>query len=80
MDFNLLNTYSIDKYRDEFSYSVKNIYPFSQMTVGDSFLIDDFKKAESARVSAAYFSKCSKKGFKFSLKKMNDGWRLFRIQ
>ena len=34
-------------------------YPFNQMNVGDSILIDDFRVAQSARVSAINFMVCN---------------------
>ncbi len=54
-------------------------YPFDQMGVGDSILIDDFRLAQSARVSAINFIKRHDLGWKFGIRKMDNGWRIFRI-
>lgn len=54
-------------------------YPFNQMGVGDSILIDDFRVAQSARVSAINFIKRHDLGWKFGIRKMDNGWRIFRI-
>jgi hypothetical protein len=54
-------------------------YPFDQMGVGDSILIDDFRLAQSARVSAINFIKRHDLEWKFGIRKMNNGWRIFRI-
>jgi hypothetical protein len=48
------------------------------MGVGDNLFIDDFKKAESARVAAIQFVKRKDLGWKFALRKMDGGWRIFR--
>lgn len=48
------------------------------MGVGDNLFIDDFKKAQSARVAAIQFVKRNHLGWKFSLRKMDGGWRIFR--
>ena len=54
-------------------------YPFNEMGVGDSILIDDFRLAQSARVSAINFIKRHDLGWKFGIRKMDNGWRIFRI-
>ena len=50
-----------------------------RMGVGDSILIDDFRVAQSARVSAINFIKRHDLGWKFGIRKMDNGWRIFRI-
>ena len=54
-------------------------YPFNRMGVGDSFFIDDFRIAQSARVSAINYSKRHALAWKFSIRKMENGWRIFRV-
>jgi hypothetical protein len=54
-------------------------YPFNQMNIGDSILIDDFRVAQSARVSAINFIKRHNLCWKFSMRKTDNGWRIFRI-
>jgi hypothetical protein len=55
-------------------------YAFDEMSVGDNLHILDHKKAESARISAIQFSKRNQLGWRFSIRKMDGGWRLFRIE
>jgi len=54
-------------------------YPFMQMDVGDSFLVTEYKKAESARIAALLFSRRKSLQWKFSLRKVSEGWRVFRV-
>ena len=54
-------------------------YPFNRMGVGDSILIDDFRLAQSARVSAINYIKRHDLGWKFSIRTMENGWRIFRV-
>ena len=54
-------------------------YPFNQMDVGDSILIDDFRLAQSARVSAINFIKRHDLCWKFGIRKMDNGWRIFSL-
>ncbi len=53
-------------------------YPFEVMGVGDSFLLTEYKKAESARVAALLFTRRKELVWKFSVRKCSEGWRLFR--
>ena len=55
------------------------IYPFHEMEVGDSFFINDYRKAESARIAAFQFCKRNAKGWKFTMRKMEGGWRVIRL-
>lgn len=54
-------------------------YPFEQMHIGDSLLIEEYKKAESARIAALLFVKRKKLDWKFGIRKQKEGWRLYRI-
>jgi hypothetical protein len=47
--------------------------------VGDSLFFDDFKLAENARVAAIQFAKRRNPDWKFGIRKMNNGWRIFRM-
>jgi hypothetical protein len=49
------------------------------MLPGDSILFIDGKLAASARVAALRFSKIHQKGWQFRMRKVSDGWRLWRI-
>jgi hypothetical protein len=57
----------------------KNRYRFTQMAVGDSILIDDFRAAQSARVSAINFIKRHELAWKFGIRKTCEGWRILRL-
>ena len=54
-------------------------YPFQEMDIGDSFLLTEYKKAESARIAALLFSKRKSLKWKFSVRKVSEGWRVFRV-
>lgn len=69
----------IEKATEERQPSERVSYPFRDMFVGDSILINDFRRAESARVAAIQFSKRRGGSCKFSLRKTREGWRIFRI-
>ncbi|MEY4652040.1 MAG: hypothetical protein RI884_621 [Pseudomonadota bacterium] len=70
--------YTLEKSNGEVACPDRVRYPFSAMGVGDNLFIHDFKKAESARVAAIQFVKRNHLGWKFSLRKMDGGWRIFR--
>lgn len=75
-----LKMLTITKSKEFVLYPERIRYGFDAMSVGDSLLILDQKKAESARISAIQFSKRKQLGWRFSMRKMTDGWRLFRIE
>jgi hypothetical protein len=49
------------------------------MEVGDSILLTEPQKAESARVAAIQFSRRNGLTWKFGLRKSREGWRVFRM-
>ncbi|WP_353265785.1 hypothetical protein [Gemmatimonas sp.] len=51
-------------------------YPFADMYVGDSFLIEDPSMVKNARSAAWMYSK--RHGWKFSCRKVEGGWRVWR--
>lgn len=53
-------------------------YPFYDMRIGDSFFIEDAQNVKNARSAAWVFSK-RHPGVKFSCRKSEGGWRLWRI-
>ncbi len=69
----------IDKASDALVPAERVSYPFAAMVVGDSILIEDFRRAESARVAAIQFSRRRKGACKFSLRKTREGWRIYRV-
>jgi hypothetical protein len=68
------------KSEEAVSYPGRIRYAFDEMSVGDNLHIFDYRKAESARISAIQFSKRNHLGWRFSMRKMDGGWRLFRIE
>jgi hypothetical protein len=54
------------------------MYPFSEMLPGDSFLVQDRKKADSARVASIRFVKRQEPDWAFVMRKVADGWRIWR--
>lgn len=53
-------------------------YPFADMEVDDSILFKDEKKANSARVAALRFGKAKSPKWVFTVRRVHDGWRLWR--
>jgi hypothetical protein len=53
-------------------------YPFSDMQPGDSIRFTDGKQANSARVSALRFVRSHAPDWGFQLRRMDNGWRLWR--
>lgn len=53
-------------------------YPFLDMEPGDSILFRSKNQAESARVASIRFAKVHKPDWVFSLRKVENGWRLWR--
>jgi hypothetical protein len=54
-------------------------YPFREMLPGDSILFTKFKQANSARVSALRFVRSHASDWHFQLRRVENGWRLWRI-
>jgi len=49
------------------------------MTIGDSLYFDDLKKAQSIRSLSYYFVRSRALRWKFTFRKMDNGWRIIRI-
>lgn len=57
----------------------KAIYPFASLKhVGDAFFIDDYAKAESARVAGIQFVRRHHLDWKIGIRKVSGGWRVLR--
>jgi hypothetical protein len=54
-------------------------YPFGDMEEGDSILFGIRKQAESCRVAALRFTRVHQPKWVFTLRKVDGGWRLWRI-
>lgn len=53
-------------------------YPFSEMEPGDSILFPTEKKAISARVAAVRYAERHNPAWRFTLRRVEGGWRLWR--
>lgn len=54
-------------------------YPFSDMQPGDSIRFVEERHANSARVSALRFVRAHAPDWAFQLRRVENGWRLWRI-
>jgi hypothetical protein len=54
-------------------------YPFSDMLPGDSIFFASSQKAVSARVAAVRYAQKHNPDWVFTLRKINGGWRLWRV-
>lgn len=53
-------------------------YPFADMEVGDSILFREKAQANSARISSMRFVRVHEPKWKFVMRKVEDGWRMWR--
>lgn len=61
------------------SDGAKTVYPFANLQcVGDSLFLDDYKKAESARVAGIQFVRRHQLEWKIGIRKVDGGWRILR--
>ncbi len=56
----------------------RQVYPFPDMAVGDSFLVLDADWIKNMR-SAAYMYAKRHPGVRFTIRKYGEGWRLWRV-
>ncbi len=54
-------------------------YPFPDMEPGDSIFFPTERQAISARVAAVRYAAKYKSDWKFTLRRVDDGWRLWRL-
>jgi len=55
-------------------------YPFARLLhTGDYLFIDDYRKAESARVAGIQFVRRHQLSWKIGIRKVNGGWQILRI-
>lgn len=57
----------------------KKKYPFAQMQVGDSFFFEELTEVESAQASGKGYSKRHNPEFRMTRRKVEGGYRLWRI-
>jgi len=55
-------------------------YPFKTMAVGDSILFPTRQLADNARISAFRFVRSTQPDWKFSLRTVENGYRLWRVK
>ena len=58
--------------------STRTKYPFLDMEPGDSILLSSKAQADSARVASIRFVKVHRPVWSFVLRKVENGWRLWR--
>jgi hypothetical protein len=59
--------------------SPKFVYPFAKLEqVGDGLFIDDYKRAESARVAGIQFVRRHQLPWRIGIRKVNGGWQIIR--
>lgn len=54
-------------------------YPFEDMGVGDSILFKEERQANSARIAAVRFAERHHPDWTYTLRKVEGGWRLWRV-
>ncbi|MFY8014341.1 MAG: hypothetical protein ACOVN3_02755 [Limnohabitans sp.] len=59
--------------------SLDGINTLNALEVGDSVFLSDFKKAQSMRALSYCLVKSRKLPWKFTFRKMDQGWRVIRV-
>lgn len=54
-------------------------YPFAKMDVGDSLFFETMREVENAQSAAYSYAKTHGNGFKVTRRKMDNGYRIWRI-
>jgi len=71
----IIERINLDRLRE-----MDGISTLSSLTVGDSVYLSDFKKAQSMRALSYYLVKTRKLPWKVTFRKMDQGWRVIRVQ
>jgi hypothetical protein len=58
--------------------SLEGITTLGSLEVGDSIYLSDFKKAQSMRSLSYYLVKSRGLSWRFTFRKMDQGWRIIR--
>jgi len=58
---------------------LEGISTLTSLEVGDSIFLTDFKKAQSMRALSYYLVRTRNLPWKFTFRKMDQGWRVIRI-
>jgi hypothetical protein len=56
-----------------------SVFYHSELKLLLTIYVDDFKLAENARIAAIQYVKRNRLSWKFGIRKMHDGWRIFRM-
>ena len=54
-------------------------FPFDKMEIGDSLFFEELTQVESAQNAGHQYGKTHKNGFKMTRRKVDNGYRLWRI-
>lgn len=55
-------------------------YHFEKLAIGDSFFFEELSEVESCSSSAYSYAKTHKNGFKMTRRKVDGGYRIWRIK
>lgn len=58
----------------------KKSYAFDRMAIGDSFLFETLSEVESCASAAYSYAKTHNNGFKMTRRKVDNGYRIWRIK
>lgn len=59
---------------------VKKVYNFDRMAVGDSFFFRELSEVESCSSAAYSYAKTHGNDFKMTRRKVDGGYRIWRVQ
>ena len=71
----LIERVDLDKLRQQ-----KHISTLSSLEVGESIFCDELNQAQSLRVLSYYLIRSRRLEWKFTVRKMDRGWRVIRIK
>ena len=57
-----------------------NRYAFEKMAVGDSLFFDELSQVERCASAAYSYAKTHDNGFRMSRRKVDDGYRIWRVK
>ena len=59
---------------------VRKVYRFERMAVGDSFFFHELSEVESCSSAAYSYARTHDNGFKMTRRKVDGGYRIWRVQ
>jgi hypothetical protein len=69
----------VEKVRLETLRLQKDVSVLESMDIGDSIYCTDHKRAQSLRSLTYYLKRSRSLGWKFTFRKMDNGWRIIRV-